>query len=119
MENIEDKIERIKKLIGNVSNGLDELNFDVFDTSFPMIVNEMKEVHVLRSQVIEEFGLENFLEYEPEIFSKAKLIENKFDNIVRVFSDEESRLEKELMGYAGAKKLINYKRYQNADQRNF
>jgi hypothetical protein len=111
MKNLELKIEEINKLIESVSGIMDSLNFGTFDTVFPLMVNGIKEMHRLRMEIIEEYGIEKLLKYEPDLFITAKLIEKKFDNIIGVFTREEKKLEKELLSYASKKKITNYLRY--------
>jgi len=111
MEPLESKVEEINELIENVSNSFDNLNFETFDTSFPIVLKKMKEIHAFRSQLIDEFGLENFLIYEPDLLKKAKQIQIKYDNLLESYSQEKEKLEKELAYYADKKKIANYLRY--------
>ena len=98
---------------------LEKLNFDNFDVTFPEIVIMAKKSQKLQKELIEKEGEKRVLALNPDLEVKAKQIENTFDNIIKVFSEEEKRLAKELMSFEGQKKLINYKRYQYANQRTF
>ncbi|MEW6701491.1 MAG: hypothetical protein AB1298_02120 [Bacteroidota bacterium] len=93
-----------------VSDKIDFLSFETFDSVFPVMVSGVKEVRKLRDELIEEYGLEKLLKYEPDLFYRAKQIERKFDNIIGAFSQEEKKLERELFGFSSKKKIANYLR---------
>ncbi|MBA4407420.1 hypothetical protein C0389_09105 [bacterium] len=105
------KADRTKNLLENVSTNLDILDIDNFDALFPDMLTSMKEAAVLRDELIKEVGLEELAENRPELFSTAKQIEKKFDNVVERYSQEGKRLEKELSGVISSKKITNYLRY--------
>ncbi len=111
MSEIDKKANTIKNLLDELSANFDLLNFESFDSLFPLIVSRIKEVHQLRDELINEFGLERLLIYETDLFQRAKLIERKFDNIIGIFTREEKKLEKELLSYMSKKKITNYLRY--------
>jgi hypothetical protein len=111
MENIELKIERTRKLLDLISDNIDRLSFETFDSTFPIIVKSMQDLHKVKNEIVDEFGLEAFLRYETDLLKRAKQIERKFDTIVGIFSSEEKKLEKELFGLTRKKKIANYLRY--------
>ncbi|KAF0151696.1 MAG: hypothetical protein FD143_1829 [Ignavibacteria bacterium] len=104
------KIESIKRLQNYVSSSLDNLTFETFDVVFPDALSAIKRVHQLRMELASELEGSNLRVYESDLNYKAKLIQQKFDNIIEVFSSEEKRLEKELYGTTKQKKLTAYKR---------
>ena len=106
-------------MLEEVSNLFDKVNFDTFDSIFPEIVKTMKEIHEFKAHMIKEYGIETLIVLEPEAFLRAKQIENKFDNLLRTFLLEKIRLERELKSFESQKKLMNYKRYEYANQRTF
>lgn len=110
MSRLQLKIESIKRLLAFVGESLDDLSFETFDSAFPAALTAIKQVHQLKFELATEFDSISLKSYENELFSRAKLIEDKFDNIVEVFSKEEKRLEKELYGTIKQKKLTAYKR---------
>ena len=107
----------LDKLMDVILSKLECLNFDNFDSTFPNIVAMAKDSQNLQKVLIEKHGEKRVLDINPGLEIKAKQIKNKFDNIVRIFSEEEKRLEKELKSFEGQKKLMNYKRYEYANQR--
>ncbi len=110
MSTLQLKIESIKHLLSFVGESLDNLTFETFDAVFPAALSAIKQVHQLKFELSSEFGNSRVKIYENELNSRTKLIEQKFDNIVEVFSAEEKRLEKELYGTTQKKKLTAYKR---------
>ena len=111
MENIKIRIGRTGKLLDEISDNMDRLSFDTFDSIFPVIAKNMKDLQREKKEIVDTFGPEAFLEFAADLVTKAKLIEGKFDNIVEIFTREEKKLQKELFGFAGGKKIANYLRY--------
>lgn len=110
MIGLQNKIKSIRQLLFQIGESLDNLTFDSFDIVFPKALAAIKKVHHLRSEAIVEFGNDSTKMLEKELFTKAKQIENKFDNIVKVFLDEEKKLEKELASTLQKKKLTVYQK---------
>jgi hypothetical protein len=111
MEKIEIKLEQTKKLMDRISDNLDKLNFETFASKSPIIARNIQGLHKAKKELIDEFGVEEFLKYGSELLKRAKLIELKFDNIIGIFTREEKKLEKELLSYMSKKKIANYLRY--------
>ncbi len=110
MNTVSLQIENLNSLLTIVVESLDLLTFESFDTVFPSTVETMKQIHKLKERMIKEFGYSGLRVYEKELFPKAKQIEEKFDNIVKIFSMEEKRLAKELSAIQQRKKLTLYNR---------
>ena len=111
MNEVQIKVSRIMLLMYEVSSRLDSLNFETFDSLFSEILVLAKESKLLREESVQKYGREKLVFYNPEMFSIAKQIEKKYDNIVERYSQEEKRLEKELSGVISKKKITNYLRY--------
>lgn len=105
------KIERTCNLLESVSLKMDTLNFDSFDVLFPVLLTNMKEAAILREELINELGLEFLIKISPQLFSTAKLIEEKYDNIVKIYMLETKKLKKELSVVGNQQKITNYLRY--------
>ena len=105
------KIERTFNLLESVSSKIDTLNFDSFDVLFPVLLKKMREASILREELIKELGLELLTKISPQLFSMAKLIEEKYDNLVKIYSLETNRLKKELSVVGNQQKITNYLRY--------
>lgn len=110
MNTINLHIENLSNLLTFVSNELDTLTFESFDTVFPRTVSAMKQVHEIKGKILKEFDHSQLTQYEKILYPKAKQIEEKFDNIVESFSVEEKRLEKELASTLQKRKLTLYNR---------
>lgn len=108
---LRDKADRTKNLLESVSSKMDLLDIESFDDLFADMLNSMKEAAILREELIKETGFEDLMKRRPELFSTAKQIEIKFDNIVERYAQEEKRLEKELSEVISKKKITNYLRY--------
>jgi hypothetical protein len=105
------KIERTFNLLESVSSKIDTLNFDSFDVLFPVLLKKMKEAAILREELIKELGFELLAKISPQLFSMAKLIEEKYDNLVKIYTLETNRLKKELSVVGNQQKITNYLRY--------
>lgn len=105
------KIERTYKLLEGVSSKMDTLNFDSFDVLFPVLLTNMKEAAILREELIKELGTEFLIEISPQLFTTAKLIEEKYDNLVKIYTLETKRLKNELSVVGNQQKITNYLRY--------
>ncbi len=110
MNYLQSQIDLLKTALLSVSRGLDNLTFETFDTIFPDALNTIKEVHKFRSVLAAQYSAQELAPYEKDLFGYAKQIEEKFDNIIGVFSEEEKKLEKELSISISQKKLSTYKR---------
>jgi len=111
MNEVQIVVDRIMLLMDEVSSRLDCLNFETFDSLFPEILVLAKESKLLREESVQKYGGEKLESYNPKMFSTAKQIEKKYDNIVERYSQEEKRLEKELSEVISKKKITNYLRY--------
>ncbi len=111
MNDLDKKAHKIRHLLNELSSDFDLLNFESFDSLFPSITGKIKEVHRLRAELKNQYDLETLQKYENDLFQAAKLIERKFDNIIEIFTREEKRLQKELFGFVGGRKITNYLRY--------
>lgn len=110
MSEAEIKNRKVLSLLDTVLRFFDSLTFENFDRVFPAMVNSMKKVNLLKNEMVFTYGPDNLMVFEKEVFFKAKLIEEKFDNIVATFSEEEEKLEKELKSVLKKKKLTAYLR---------
>ncbi len=104
LNQLQHKVESVKRLLSFVGRELDNLSFETFDSVFPAALTAIKQVNQLKLELATEFGTQSRKIFEYELFSKAKQIEAKFDNIVEVFSEEEKKLERQLCGTIKQKK---------------
>lgn len=105
------KLGRTIYLLEYVSGKLDALNIDSFDILFPEVLNKMREAAFLREELIKELGFEVLIKICPQLFSTAKLIEEKYDNLVENYSIDTQRMRNELSVVGNRQKITNYLRY--------
>lgn len=105
MTALSEKIIKIDKIYAHVSKLLDNLDFSNFDNIFPAVVKEMSEAVEIRQNLVAEFGQQNVIDFNPDLFLKAKQLEKKYDNIVERFRKEKTSIEKELSGLIQNRKL--------------
>lgn len=108
MEHAELKNKSVLSILDKVLRTFDSVTFENFDNVFPVLVSSMKRVNLLKNEMKLRYGSEKLLVFEKEAFFKAKLIEEKFDNLVATFTEEERRLENELRAVLKKKKLTAY-----------
>jgi hypothetical protein len=110
MEEIELKNSELMLMLDGVMNSFDTLTLDNFDDQFPMIINQMEHVHQIKSELLENYGMDKLIEFETEAFSKAKVIEELYSETVKKFSEEDTRIKRELASSLNKKKLTVYGR---------
>jgi hypothetical protein len=110
MEEIELKNSELMLMLDDVMNSFENLTFDNFDDQFPKILNQMELVHHIKSELLENYGIDKLIEFEPEAHSKAKIIEELFNETVKIFSEEDKRIKRELASSMNKKKLNVYNR---------
>jgi hypothetical protein len=110
MEEIELKNSELMVMLDGVMNSFDGLTFDNFDDQFPKIINQMEHVHQIKSELLENYGVDKLIEFEPEALSKAKIIEKLYSETVKTFSEEDKRIKRELASSLNKKKLSVYSR---------
>jgi len=104
LNQLQHKVASVKRLLVFVGRDLDNLSYETFDSVFPAALTAIKQINQLKLELAAEFGSQSQEICENELFSKAKQIEAKFDNIVEVFSEAEKKLERQLCGTIKQKK---------------
>lgn len=110
MSELELKTGNIRSTMDNILFQIDFLCFETFDAIYPEMLDSIKKIYASRDELLKKYGLDQLLIYEKEFTEKTKLIGNKIDNILGVYSKEKNRLECEISNLSARKKLINYKR---------
>lgn len=101
---------KASRLLVEVLSKLNELDLDNFEDLYPSIVDRMKEAKLMRDDLFSSVENDKVKEIFPELISISKQIENKYDNILRMFIQEEKSLQEELNALNKKKKLILYQR---------
>lgn len=108
MKKLAEQTGKIDRIYDHVSKLLDNLDFSNFDNIFPAVVKEMTEAVEIRKNLVNEYGQQNVIDFDPGLFIKAKQLEKKYDNIVERFRKEKTSIEKELAGLMQKKKIATY-----------
>lgn len=102
------KSKAINQFLDSLKNQLELLNDENFGDKFQLALETMMIIQKLKNDLIEKYGMLNLIKYNPNMFIKAKQIEETYDNTIRKFGLEISRLEKEISSLNGRKKIVNY-----------
>ncbi len=109
-QDLENKARAIVNLLNNLAIKLDEINPENFDEKFQSAMEIMMVIQKIKDDLIKNYGKENLLKNIPEVCQGAKLIEEKYDNIIERFKKALFKLENELSSLNSQKKIINYLR---------
>ncbi|MFZ6031791.1 MAG: hypothetical protein ACOYVE_00640 [Melioribacter sp.] len=105
---LKNKLSAMNQLMDLLTQQLDSINFDNFDDKFQEALESMMVIQKLKKDVCAKWGKEYFEKNEPEILLKAKLIEEKYDNIIERFKNELKKVEKEISALNSQRKIVNY-----------
>lgn len=107
---LEPGIKNIRIAMDRVLSRIDYLNYETFDSIFPLMLESVKKMYIYRDELRDKYELDKLLIYEKEFTEKTKLIGKKIDNIIECYSKEKIRIEQKISSLSAKKKLINYKR---------
>jgi len=108
MLKLNQETKAIKELLSALDEKLDNLNSDNFDEEFQSSLELMMIIRKMVDELSCKLGIENLVNYDPEIFIRAKQIEKKYDNIIEKFRFEANELERELLNLNNKKRILNY-----------
>lgn len=107
---LKSKIRVLLNLLDNLTYILDEITPENFDEKFQGALEFMMVIQKIKEDLISSYGRETLLQNVPELCERAKLIEEKYDNIIESFKKNLVKLEKEISSLNSQKKIINYLR---------
>ncbi|GEM_PF-6093065 len=102
-------IKRIEKNFSEVLFLLDNIDDENFNGKISRINFLYEDISKQKEILKSNFGLEELKKYNKFLTDKAKVIKEKFDNIIAEKSEKSISLKKELFLINNKKKLINYK----------
>ncbi len=105
---LKNKLAAMNQLMDLLTLQLDSINTNNFDDKFQEAMESMMVIQKLKKDVCEKWGKEYFEKNEPNILKKAKLIEEKYDNIIEQFRNELKKVEKEISALNSQRKIVNY-----------
>lgn len=110
MNDLEEKIEKLKKQLRRTLFFLNGLNSQNFDINLSEAQNTMQNAHILRHEIMAGNRIDDLRIFEPDLALMAKQISDKFDNIVSEKRTELGIVAKKLKLVQNQKKLLNYSR---------
>ncbi len=102
-------IRRIEKNFDEVLTLLDGIDKDNFNGKMERINFLYNDISKQKALLRINYSSSELQKYEKLLIGKAKLINEKFDNIIKEKSEKSISLRKELFLINNKKKLINYK----------
>ncbi len=107
---MEEKIEIIENTYKAVLDYLEILSDENFELIFPKAKVGMEYVSKIKSELKDQFGLEEFNKFEEKLLKSAKLIKIKFDDIVTQKKLKLAAVAEEINHLQNQKKIANYYR---------
>jgi hypothetical protein len=105
---LQEKISAIKKLLSQTLDYLNNINDANFKSNLDNSLKNMQSVELLRKELMSIYGKEQLKINESELIELTKLIQKRFDNIVRLKRTEAEEISKNLNQAQNQKKLANY-----------
>jgi hypothetical protein len=111
MNDFREKYYRIKFLLVELISKIDKLNDENdFFERLESIKENLSEVQQLKSELIKNSNIADFEKISPELNHFAKLIKEKFDNIIEEKKRELIEVSVNIKNLQNSRKLINYNR---------
>ena len=111
MDDFKRKYYRLKflfvELVTKIDNLADENNF--FDL-LNIIKTEISEIQTIKNDLINGANKEDFKKMEPELNKFAKLIQEKFDDIIERKRNDLAEIALKIGNLQNSRKLANYNR---------
>ncbi|MFA4924957.1 MAG: hypothetical protein WC557_12250 [Ignavibacteriaceae bacterium] len=107
---MEEKINIIENILKKVLTSLESLSDDNFEVIFPKAKLGMENVNRLKTELKNQFAREELIKFEERLLAPAKLIKNKFDDIVTLKEVKMAAIAKEISHLQNQKKIVNYYR---------
>ena len=107
---MEEKIKIIEITFKKVLNYLEVLSEENFNVIFPKAKLGMEYVNSIKTELKRQFPHEELQKFEERLLAPAKLIKNKFDDIVTLKQAKLAVIAKEISHLQNQKKIVNYYR---------
>ncbi|MFA6599174.1 MAG: hypothetical protein WCS69_15735 [Ignavibacteriaceae bacterium] len=107
---MEEKIKIIEITFKKVLNYLEVLSEENFNVIFPKAKLGMEYVNSIKTELKRQFPREELQKFEERLLAPAKLIKNKFDDIVTLKQARLAVIAKEISHLQNQKKIVNYYR---------
>ncbi|MCK9212591.1 MAG: hypothetical protein M0P61_17305 [Ignavibacteriaceae bacterium] len=107
---MEEKINIMEITLNKVLNYLEILSEENFEVIFPKAKLGMEYVNRLKTELKNQFTGEELTKFEERLLAPAKLIKNKFDDIVTLKKVKLAVISEEISHLQNQKKIVNYYR---------
>jgi hypothetical protein len=105
---LQKKINEIRKLLLGIINYFDSINDVNFKKNLDNALKNMVLVDLLKKELRSIYGAEQLKNNTMELSELSKLIQEKFDNIVRLKKEEAENISNNLKQIQNQKKIANY-----------
>ncbi len=110
MNSLKNKTENLKDVLKKILIFLDKLNEENFLFNLNKANELIQNSHILKKEIKEKYREEEIKLFEKELFTLAKQISSKFDNIITNKRTKLKIVSKKLILVQNQKKLLNYSR---------
>jgi len=107
---LEEKITLIEKALKKVLDYLEMLSDENFELIFPKAKRGMEHINKLKIELKREYPHEEYVKFENRWVIPAKLIQNKYDDIVTLKKVRLAAIAEEISHLQNQKKIVNYYR---------
>jgi len=107
---LREKIIIIEKALKKVLDYLEMLSDENFELIFPKAKWGMEQVQLLKNELKTQYPPEVYLKIENHLLLPAKLIANKYDNIITLKRKKLTAVGEEISSMQNRKKIVNYYR---------
>ncbi len=105
--NINNPVEKIEKLLDEVFEDISALTEENFDEKFLSASNKMKAVREIKAKNSTKF---NIFKPSKKITQMVKLISERYDNVIKSWTDKLKLVQKEIELTKNQKKITIYSR---------
>ena len=105
---MEERINEIKRLLLEIISYFDNIDEINFKKNLDNSLKNMNLVDSLKRELRSIYGAEQLKNNEMELSVLSKLIQEKFDNIVRLKKEETENISDNLKQIQNQKKIANY-----------
>jgi hypothetical protein len=105
---LEEKINQIKNLLLEILSYFENINDENFKMNLDNSLKNMEIIDLLKKELRSVYGPEQLKDNETMLIELTKLIQKKFDNIVRLKKEEAENISNNLKQIQNQKKITNY-----------
>ncbi|HVO75254.1 MAG TPA: hypothetical protein VMT35_14585 [Ignavibacteriaceae bacterium] len=105
---MEEKINQIKNLLLEILSYFENINDENFKMNLDNSLKNMEIIDLLKKELRSVYGPEQLKDNETMLIELTKLIQKKFDNIVRLKKEEAENISNNLKQIQNQKKITNY-----------